>query len=428
MTHEVRQGASEAGLRLKLETGNAACPRKGVAHRGHACVQWTGVLSAVTAASVFEGEGAGGAALRRLCKPLDAWRAQGLAGPTVANLAKAGNAQHVLHLNDITPFWVEAQRNVCEGRSVDNRVMTETLTADCPPTLDPVASARWAAWPHATSPWLNEEIGRRMEDRLQWIRLQPTSWVDWAPVSGGLKTHQLLRTRYNEASCAVVEPTPAREYLAREALQAPWWKRLFNQNALSFGAPAAGSADMLWANMAIHTTEAPQALLRQWHQLLRVDGFLMFSCLGPDTLRELDAIYQNLGWPPAHHDFTDMHDWGDMLVQAGFAEPVMDMERITLTYDSPERLLAELRHLGRNFHRKRFAALRGHGWYEKLLQALWQLASPNHEGRLVLTVEVIYGHAVKPSPKIKVAGETVVALQDMRGMLKANPAANTHTK
>jgi malonyl-CoA O-methyltransferase len=307
--------------------------------------------------------------------------------------------------------------------------MTETLSADHPPTLDSVASARWLAWPHNASPWLNEEIGRRMENRLQWIRLQPKSWVDWAPVSGGLTTHQLLRTRYAEASCAVVEATTARESLARDALQAPWWKRLLSQKkALSFGAPAAGSADMLWANMAIHTTDSPQALLRQWHQLLGVDGFLMFSCLGPDTLRELDAIYQSLGWPPAHHDFTDMHDWGDMLVQAGFAEPVMDMERITLTYDSPERLLAELRTLGRNFHVKRFATLRGHGWHKKLIQALWQLASPNHEGRLVLTVEVIYGHAVKPLPKIKVTGETVVALQDMRGLLKAQPAANAQTK
>ena len=306
--------------------------------------------------------------------------------------------------------------------------MSDTSNAEHPPTLDPVASARWAAWPHKQSPWLNEEIGRRMEDRLQWIRLQPTSWVDWAPVSGGLSTHQLLRTRYEQATCTVIEPTPAREARAREVLQTPWWKRLLTQKSLNFGAPTMGGSDMLWANMALHTTDVPQALLRQWHQLLAVDGFLMFSCLGPDTLRELDVIYQNLGWPPAHHDFTDMHDWGDMLVQAGFAEPVMDMERLTLTYDSPQRLLAELRSLGRNFHHQRFAALRGRGWREKLIQALWQLASPHHEGRLVLTVEVIYGHAVKPLPKIKASGETVVALQDMRGLLKARSVGNPHTK
>ena len=93
---------------------------------------------------------------------------------------------------------------------------------------------------------------------------------------------------------------------------------------------------MLWANMALHMAADPQALIAQWHRALATDGFLMFSCLGPDTLRELRALYAALGWPPAGHEFTDMHDWGDMLVHAGFAEPVMDMERIVLTWDTPE--------------------------------------------------------------------------------------------
>ena len=69
----------------------------------------------------------------------------------------------------------------------------------------------------------------------------------------------------------------------------------------------------------------------------------MFSCLGPDTLRELRGSIRARGWPPAGHEFTDMHDWGDMLVDAGFAEPVMDMERIVLTWRTPEACLAELR-------------------------------------------------------------------------------------
>jgi malonyl-CoA O-methyltransferase len=62
----------------------------------------------------------------------------------------------------------------------------------------------------------------------------------------------------------------------------------------------------------------------------------MFSCFGPDTLRELrEHLPVALGWPAPAHEFTDMHDWGDMLAQAGFAEPVMDMERITLTFPTP---------------------------------------------------------------------------------------------
>jgi malonyl-CoA O-methyltransferase len=325
------------------------------------------------------------------------------------NMPRIGKTFHLFGLKRSAMF-AKDRMSIIEA-------MSEPSSPDAPPSLDPVASARWAVWPHATSPWLNEEIGRRMEERLQWIRLQPTSWVDWAPVSGGLQTHAKLRARYPQALCQVMEPTPAREALARQSLQAPWWKRWLQRNALEFRAPATGSADMLWANMALHTTADPQALLQKWHQLLAVDGFLMFSCLGPDTLRELAEVYQNQGWTPACHAFTDMHDWGDMLVQAGFAEPVMDMERITLTYASPESLLAEFRALGRNLHRDRFVGLRGKQWLTQLKTALLSLAEPQQDGRLSLTVEVIYGHALKPLPRLKVLQQSSVSLQDMRTLL-----------
>ena len=151
---------------------------------------------------------------------------------------------------------------------------------------------------------------------------------------------------------------------------------------------------MLWANMVLHDAAAPEALIAQWHRALATDGFLMFSCLGPDTLRELRGLYQALGWPPAGHEFTDMHDWGDMLVHAGFAEPVMDMERITLTYETPARLLQDLRELGRNLHPQRFAALRGRAG-SRQLEREWRTAGRAAQGRLALTFEIIYGHAMK---------------------------------
>jgi malonyl-CoA O-methyltransferase len=256
-----------------------------------------------------------------------------------------------------------------------------------------------------------------MEDRLQWIRLQPKTWVDWAPVNGGLQTHRLLQARYPQARCHVIETSPARERAARSALQAPWWKRWLSGSCLTFETPGIASADMLWANMALHTSDDPESLLHKWHQLLAVDGFLMFSCLGPDTLRELAEVYQLQGWPPASHAFTDMHDWGDMLVQAGFAEPVMDMERITLTYADATSFLAECRMLGRNLHQKRFAGLRGRAWLSQLKKALLGLARADQDGRLTVTIEVIYGHALKPLPRLKVQSESAVSLQDMRAIL-----------
>lgn len=299
--------------------------------------------------------------------------------------------------------------------------MPEAASVDLVPTIDPVASERWSKRNHLETPWLHEEIGRRMEERLQWIRLQPKTWVDWAPVNGGLATHTAVRARYPKANCLAIETSEMRLQKAKVALTNPWWTVWKRQSVsvadLSNSLQQQEAFDMVWANMALHTAVAPQSLLRAWHSLLATDGFLMFSSLGPDTLRELQPIYQDMGWGDPSHAFTDMHDWGDMLVQAGFAEPVMDMERITLTYATPSDLLKDLRLLGRNLHHQRYQNLRGRGWRQSLESALWTLAKPDQGGRLVLTVEVIYGHALKPLPKVKLAKQSSVTLAQMKTLI-----------
>jgi len=290
-------------------------------------------------------------------------------------------------------------------------------SSERPPTIAPAAAARWDRAAPAASPWLHEEVGRRMEERLQWIRRDPSDWAGWEPVRGGLEAHALIARRYPRARSHVVEPRPARAEVARARLAPGWWKKLTGA-PVDIGPVAPGTVQMLWSNMALHMSADPQALMRQWHQALAVDGFLMFSCLGPDTLRELRAAYAELGWPPPAHEFTDMHDWGDMLVHNGFAEPVMDMERITLAFETPERLLAELRELGANLHPGRFAGLRGRAWKARLLHVLGErLRGP--DGQLTLTFEVIYGHALKPLPRPRMGEETAVPVADLRAMLRA---------
>ncbi|KAF1021947.1 MAG: hypothetical protein GAK30_01449 [Paracidovorax wautersii] len=303
--------------------------------------------------------------------------------------------------------------------------MTDSNDLPAPPTIDARAAERWRLHAPALSPWLHEEVGQRMQARLQWIKRQPAAWANWSPLRGGLRTHAEVAERYPEARVHLVEPGAAHAEAALAALapRQPWWQRLRRAG----GDPPAWSADgqglqvdMVWSNMQLHAAGQPQRLMRQWCDSLVADGFLMFSCLGPDTVRELRALYQRLGWPVAGHEFTDMHDWGDMLVQAGFAEPVMDMERIVLTYDSPARLLQELRELGRNLHPGRFPALRGRGWRARLEDAIGeQLATPESDGRLALTFEVIYGHAFKAPPRMPVASDSRIALDDMRSLLRS---------
>lgn len=288
------------------------------------------------------------------------------------------------------------------------------------PGLDAVAVGRWRALSRSESPWLHEEVASRMLPRLQWFRQAPDSWLHWQPGLGGLQAHRLLRERLPDARVFVwADPLgPVRDALAEPATGG--WRLWGRRHAFSvMRLPEGEQVGMLWANMWLHHEPRPQALLRQWHSLLRTDGFLMFSCLGPDSLRELRTVYARQGWSLPGHAFTDMHDWGDMLVQGGFAEPVMDMERLSLSYSSAMAVLDELRGLGRNFRVDRPPGLRGRAWRSRLLQALEEGLPRDAEGRLLLTFELVYGHAYKPQPRVKGTTEQAVSVDDMRAMLRA---------
>lgn len=310
------------------------------------------------------------------------------------------------------------------------------MSSERPPTISPSAAAHWQRIAPAATPWLHEEVANRMVERLQWINIQPKAWAHWAAVRGGQQAHAALLGKYPNSACFL---PLAGEFIADAAIknianiasknttEGSKWQlsklsNLFkNVPKINYVTPNDGAVDMLWANMHLHNALEPQTLIAQWHKAIATDGFLMFSCLGPDTLRELRGMYEKLGWPVPSHQFTDMHDWGDMLIQAGFAEPVMDMERIVLTYETPQKLLQDLRELGRNLHPDRFPALRGKAWKAKLETALVEhLADPAEGGRLKLTFEVIYGHAMKPKPRVKLSDHSAVSLQDMRAMLQGS--------
>jgi len=271
----------------------------------------------------------------------------------------------------------------------------------------------------AHAPWLHEEVARRMGERLSVIRSAPDTVLDWWGHFGG--SAQPLARAYPKARRIVVVPTPALAH--RDAApSAPWW----SPRRWAGAAPpvvleadvAAGSAQLLWSNMMLHAVADPPRVMSAWRRALAVDGFLMFSCLGPDTLIELRALYAALGWPPPSIPFTDMHDVGDALVHAGFADPVMDQEHLTLTWETPDALLAELRTLGSNTHPERFGGLRTPRWRQRLADEMRRRLAGT-DGRLSLTFEVVYGHAFNPAPRPRVAGRTEVSLGDMRTMVKS---------
>ena len=299
------------------------------------------------------------------------------------------------------------------------RVTPAPENSDSLPPLDALASQRLSVkTSRAGQPWLHNEVASRMAQRLALIRHTVKHWVHWAPRSGGLGSQDLLEQAFPQATSSVVQTEVPDVEWASLALQQPWWKKWLRPER-RFGVVTTEPADMVWSNMGLHMQAQPAQWMSQWAGSLKTEGFVMFSCLGPDSLRELRDLFANLGWPAPSHDFTDMHDWGDMLLQSGFAAPIMDMERITLTYETPEALLKELRTLGRNLNIYRFQGLRGRSWLKTLHQQLQaHLALPTQAGRLALTFEVIYGHAFKAPTRLSVKPETQVSLAQMKAQLK----------
>lgn len=258
-----------------------------------------------------------------------------------------------------------------------------------------------------------------MEPRLGWITRAPRTWVHWEPWRGGMETHAALLRRYPAATVHIVESSAQAQAQVQQRLRGRWWQpQAWRTPPHRWTPPPEGGVDLLWSNMGLHAHPEPQALLQHWSRLLSPDGFLMFSCFGPDTLRELRALHEAEGWPPPAQAYTDMHDWGDMLVHSGFAEPVMDMERITLAFPTAERLLEELRGLGRNLHGDRHPTLRGRGWRTQWLRAVTEaLANPAEGGQLTLTFEIVYGHAFKGEPRTPRSAESVIPVTDLRRQL-----------
>jgi len=273
-------------------------------------------------------------------------------------------------------------------------------------------------------PWLHTEVARRMAEKLRVILLQPELVLDWWGFLGAGSS--ALALAYPKAQRWIVEPDAIWAERSRAAARRPWWSP--NRwggggvEVIEQAQEIPPGAQLIWANMMLHAVVDPPALFERWHQLLRVDGFVMFSCLGPGTLRELRALYERLGWPAPTPVFIDMHDLGDMLVQAGFADPVMDQETLTLQWDSPAALLNELRALGGNTAPDRAAGLHTPRWRRDLERELSSLRGP--DGKLGLSFEVAYGHAFKAAPRLRADQPTMLSLDDMRAMLRAGRASS----
>lgn len=266
---------------------------------------------------------------------------------------------------------------------------------------------------------LQHEVARRMLERLEYIRLAPGLVIDAGCGTG----HALpgLAGRFPDARLLAVDC--ATTMLARARYATPgrvipgWMRRWLGIGQVQAVAAdfdhlplAASSAGCIWSNMALHWAADPSATFAEWHRVLATEGLVLFSMLGPDTLKELRAAWARASG--AHvHPFIDMHDVGDMLVHAGFADPVMDMETITLTYRDLDGLFADLRATGStNAHVARARGLmRRQAWAD--MRTAYEAL--RRDGSLPATFEIIYGHAWKPQPRPGRDGVAVIRVEDI---------------
>jgi malonyl-CoA O-methyltransferase len=280
----------------------------------------------------------------------------------------------------------------------------------------------------ADSDFLRREIASRMHERLALIRIAPRRVLDIGCGDG--PDLGRLQEQYPRAEVLGLDASERllREARSRHQAASSAVGRLLGR-WLRQGTPHLGPAglvcadlaqlplqtaavDLAWSNLALHWHPQPDRVFAEWRRILAVDGLLMFSCFGPDTFKEVRAAFAEADRDAHTLAFVDMHDFGDMLVNAGFSTPVMDMETITVTYEDVDKLMRDVRAWGGNPLLTRRRALLGRAAWQRARQALEAMRGA--DGRISLTFEVVYGHAFRPAPSKTAGGESIIRFEPRR--------------
>jgi malonyl-CoA O-methyltransferase len=255
-----------------------------------------------------------------------------------------------------------------------------------------------AAQAYSTHAVIQHEIGRRLIESLRCFNLHPKKVLDIGTGDGLIS--QQLQQAFETADLYSIDLAEAMIQGARKIARAPTPPPIYfcvaNAESLPFHNQ---SMDFVFSNFTLQWCLDLQSVLSEALRVLNNESPFAFSIPGPDTLQELKIAFQSADPDYQHvNDFIDMHNIGDALIQTGFADPVIHMEKITLTYSSVRALLKDIQHIGAHTilgpHRK---TLLGKEKLQKLYQSYEPFKTP--EGRYPATYEVIYAHAFKPKVK-----------------------------
>jgi malonyl-CoA O-methyltransferase len=263
---------------------------------------------------------------------------------------------------------------------------------------------------------LQREVADRLLERLEVVRLAPRRILDIGCGTGYCS--DWLARRYAGAQVVASDIAPA---MLRQARRRSWWhwsarrRRYLGGDAERLPlAPA--SIDLIVSNLALQWCQ-PAAAFAEFRRVLRPGGLLVFTTFGPDTLTELRAAWRAADNRPHVHSFLDLRDVGDLLLASGFADPVVDVERLVLRYPAVLDVLRDLKRIGaHNVARERARGLTGRRAFDEFRRAYEAQADA---GGIPATYEVVFGHAWAPTvEQMRTQGhehaEAVIPLSSIR--------------
>ena len=241
-------------------------------------------------------------------------------------------------------------------------------------------------------------------ERLRPLRIEATAVLDLGAATGN--TTDQLRKRFGGAR--VVSLDLSHNMLREAKGKRRWLSRTSFVQADAESLPFSdASFDVVFSNLLLPWLSDPATALAEVTRVLRKDGVFVFATLGPDSLVQLSRAWSRVDAGTHVNRFLDMHDIGDALVRAGLADPVLDVDRLTVQYADATRLFQDLtRTGGRNALMQRSRGLLGRGRFEKLLAEL-------HGGAdgIAVELELVYGHCWGTGPRNEPANYRINAAE-----------------
>lgn len=256
-----------------------------------------------------------------------------------------------------------------------------------------------------TNSAVHADIRDRLIERLDIVRIKPACVLDLG-AGAGHGTRELKR-RYRSAQVVALDVSA--QMLALAGARSHFFHRFSRVAADAQQLPLRdASIDLIFSNLMLQWLAQPDAAIAEARRVLKPEGLFTFTSLGPDSLRELRSAWGQANSTQHVHAFIDMHDLGDALMRGGFIEPVMDTQRLTVTYRDWTTLRAELQGSGStNIAHGRSRGLTGRDANQRAKLAM---ESQRRNGVFPVTLEVVFGHAWAGSKKRRAPATAEVAI------------------